>query len=74
MRVISACLPDGTPINPEGRYTLAINSYLCATTEAMPADPGVSAKIDGATSMIRAFEAMSEIDYADISRVETSKE
>ena len=74
MRVTSACLPDGTPINPEGRYTLAINSYLCATTEAMPADPGVSAKIDGATSMIRAFEAMSEIDYADISRVETSKE
>jgi len=74
MRVTSACLPDGTPINPEARYTLAINSYLCATTEAMPADPGVSAKIDGATSMIRAFEAMSEIDYADISRVETSKE
>lgn len=74
MRVISACLPDGTPVNPEARYTLAINSYLCATTEAMPADPGVSAKIDGATSMIRAFEAMSEIDYADISRVETSKE
>lgn len=74
MRVTSACLPDGTPVNPEARYTLAINSYLCATTEAMPADPGVSAKIDGATSMIRAFETMSEIDYADISRVETSKE
>ena len=74
MRVISACLPDGTPIDPEARYTLAINSYLCATTEAMPADPGVSARIDGATSMIRVFEAMPEIDYAGVSRVELIKE
>ncbi len=74
MRVTSASLEDGTPINPEARYTLAINSYLCATTEAMPADPGVSARIDGATSMIRVFEAMPEIDYAGVSRVELIKE
>ena len=74
MRITSACLADGTPINPEGRYTLAINSYLCATTEAMPADPGVSAHIDGATSMIKVLETKSEIDYADVSRVELTKE
>ena len=74
MRVISASLADGTPINPEARYTLAINSYLCATTEDMPADPGVSAQTDGATSMIKVFETMPEIDYADVSRVEMTKE
>ena len=74
MRITSACLADGTPINPEGRYTLAINSYLCATTEAMPADPGESAHIDGATSMIKVLETMPEIDYADVSRVEMTKE
>ncbi len=74
MRITSACLPDGSPINPEARYTLAINSYLCATTEAMPADPGESAHIDGATSMIKVLETMPEIDYADVSRVEMTKE
>ena len=74
MRITSACLPDGSPIAPEERYTLAINSYLCATTEAMPADPGVSARIDGATSMIKVFETMPEIDYAGVSRVEMTKE
>ena len=74
MRITSACLPDGTPINPEARYTLAINSYLCATTENMPADPGESAHIDGATSMIKVLETMPEIDYADVSRVEMTKE
>ncbi len=74
MRITSAHLADGTPINPEARYTLAINSYLCATTEAMPADPGVSAHIDGATSMIKVLETKSEIDYADVSRVELTKE
>lgn len=74
MRITSACLPDGTPINPEARYTLAINSYLCATTEAMPADPGESAHIDGATGMIKVLETMPEIDYADVTRVEITKE
>lgn len=74
MRITSAHLADGTPINPEARYTLAINSYLCATTEAMPADPGVSAHIDGATSMIKVLETKAEIDYADVSRVELTKE
>jgi hypothetical protein len=74
MRITTASLADGTPINPEGRYTLAINSYLCATTEAMPADPGVSAHIDGATSMIKVLETLPEIDYAEVSRVEMTKE
>ncbi|MBQ3240874.1 MAG: bifunctional metallophosphatase/5'-nucleotidase [Akkermansia sp.] len=74
LRITSACLADGTPINPEARYTLAINSYLCATTADMPADTGVSLKTDGAACMIKFLEGKDEIDYADISRVETSKE
>ena len=74
MRITSACLPDGTAINPEARYTLAISSYLCATTEAMPADSGESAHIDGATGMIKVLETMPEIDYADVTRVEITKE
>ena len=74
MRITEAYLADGTPITPEARYTLAINSYLCATTEAMPADPGVSAHIDAATSMIKVLETKPEIDYADVSRVEMTKE
>ena len=74
MRVISACLPDGTPIDPEARYTLAINSYLCATTENMPADPGVSAQTDGASCMLKYLETKAEIDYEGVSRVETDKE
>ncbi len=74
LRITSASLADGTPINPEARYTLAINSYLCATTADMPADAGVSLKTDGAACMIKFLEAMPEIDYADVSRVETDKE
>ncbi len=74
MRITSACLADGTPIQPEARYTLAINSYLCATTEAMPADPGVSAHTDGAACMIKYLETQPEIDYAGVSRVEATKE
>lgn len=74
MRITSACLADGTPIQPEARYTLAINSYLCATTEAMPADPGVSAHTDGAACMIKYLETQQEIDYAGVSRVEATKE
>lgn len=74
MRITSACLADGTPIKPEARYTLAINSYLCATTEAMPADPGVSAHTDGAACMIKYLETQQEIDYAGVSRVEATKE
>ena len=74
MSITAAWLADGTPINPTAQYTLAINSYLCATTEAMPADPGVSARIDGATSMIKVFETLPEIDYADVTRVELIKE
>ncbi len=73
MRITTACLEDGTPITPEARYTLAINSYLCATTEAMPADPGVSAHIDTSTCMIKIFSTLAEIDYADVSRVELSE-
>jgi 2',3'-cyclic-nucleotide 2'-phosphodiesterase (5'-nucleotidase family) len=74
MRVTSASLEDGTPINPEGRYTLAINSYLCATTENMPADPGVSAQTDGASCMLKYLETKAEIDYEGVSRVEATKE
>ena len=74
MRITSACLADGTPIQPEARYTLAINSYLCATTEAMPADPGISAHTDGAACMIKYLETQQEIDYAGVSRVEATKE
>lgn len=74
IRITSARLPDDTPIKPEARYTLAINSYLCATTQAMPADPGSSAHIDGATSIIKVLESVPEIDYADVSRVEITQE
>ena len=74
MRITEAYLADGTPITPEARYTLAINSYLCATTEDMPADSGVSAHIDAATCMIKVLETKPEIDYADVSRVEMTKE
>lgn len=74
MRITSACLADGTPIQQEARYTLAINSYLCATTEAMPADTGVSAHTDGAACMIKYLETQQEIDYAGVSRVEATKE
>ncbi len=70
MKVVTACLEDGTPINPEARYTLAINSYLCATTENMPADPGVSAQTDGASCMLKVLETKAEIDYEGVSRVE----
>ena len=70
MRIVSAHLEDGTPVAPDGRYTLAINSYLCATTEAMPADPGVSAQTDGASCMLKMLETMAEIDYEGVSRVD----
>ncbi len=74
MHITEATLEDGTPIQPDARYTLAINSYLCATTKDMPADPGESLHTDGAACMINFLETRKEIDYADISRVVTTKE
>ena len=70
MRITEARLADGTPINPEAVYTVAYNSYIASTTSAPPANPGVAIDSDGAECLIRFLEKKTEVDYADVSRVE----
>ena len=74
MRITEAKLADGTPIDPEAVYTVAYNSYIASTTSAPPANPGVAIDSDGAECLIRFLEKKTEVDYADVSRVEVQIE
>lgn len=72
MVITEACLEDGTPIAPDKKYSLVINSYLCSTVTPKPADPGTSLHTDGAACMIRFLEKETEIDYSDVTRVQVT--
>ena len=72
MRVTEAKLLDGTPINPEARYTVAYNSYIASVVPAKPADAGIAIDSDGAECLIRFLEKKAEIDYEGVSRVEVT--
>lgn len=74
MRITEAKLADGTPIDPEAVYTVSYNSYIASTTSAPPANPGVAIDSDGAECLIRFLEKKTEVDYADVSRVEVQIE
>lgn len=69
MRVTEAKLADGTPIDPEARYTVAYNSYIASVAPAKPADAGIAIDSDGAECLIRFLEKKEEVDYAGVSRV-----
>ena len=70
MRITEAKLADGTPIDPEARYTVAYNSYIASVAPAKPQDAGIAIDSDGAECLIRFLEKKAEVDYADVSRVE----
>ena len=70
MRITEAKLADGTPIDPEARYTVAYNSYIASVAPSKPQDAGVAIDSDGAECLIRFLEKKAEVDYADVSRVE----
>lgn len=72
MRVTEAKLLDGTPIDPEARYTVAYNSYIASVVPAKPADAGIAIDSDGAECLIRFLEKKAEIDYEGVSRVEVT--
>lgn len=68
--VIEAYAKDGTRINPEKRYTLVLNSYLCSTVSPMPRDKGVSLQTDGAAALIEYLSRHGAIDYSEKTRVD----
>ncbi len=74
MRITEAKLADGTPIDPEARYTVAYNSYIASTTSAPPEDPGLAIDSDGAECLIRFLEKKKEVDYEDVSRIDVTIE
>ena len=74
MRITEAKLADGTPIDPEARYTVAYNSYIASTTSAPPANPGIAIDSDGAECLIRFLEKKEEVDYEVVSRIEVQIE
>jgi len=74
MRITEAKLADGTPIEPEARYTVAYNSYIASVAPAKPQDAGIAIDSDGAECLIRFLEKKAEVDYADVSRVEVKIE
>jgi hypothetical protein len=74
MRITEAKLADGSPIDPEARYTVAYNSYIASTTSAPPANPGVAIDSDGAECLIRFLEKKEEVDYEGVSRIEVQIE
>ena len=74
MRVTEALLADGTPIDPEARYTVAYNSYIASVAPAKPADAGIAIDSDGAECLIRFLEKKMEVDYEGVSRVDVTIE
>ena len=74
MRITEAKLADGSPIDPEARYTVAYNSYIASTTSAPPANPGIAIDSDGAECLIRFLEKKEEVDYEGVSRIEVQIE
>jgi 5'-nucleotidase len=72
MRVTEAKLLDGSPIDPEARYTVAYNSYIASVAPAKPADAGIAIDSDGAECLIRFLEKKAEVDYAGVSRVDVT--
>lgn len=74
MRITEAKLADGSPIDPEARYTVAYNSYIASVAPAKPKDPGIAIDSDGAECLIRFLEKKAEVDYEGVSRVEVSIE
>lgn len=72
MEITEACLEDGTPISPNGTYTMATNTYLLSTVPVLPSDPGKALDIDGANSMIQFLGSKPEIDYSNVSRVDVT--
>lgn len=72
MRVTEAKLADGTPIDPEARYTVAYNSYIASVAPAKPADAGIAIDSDGAECLIRFLEKKAEVDYEGVSRVDVT--
>jgi 5'-nucleotidase len=74
MRVTEAKLADGTPIDPEARYTVAYNSYIASVAPAKPADAGIAIDSDGAECLIRFLEKKAEVDYEGVSRIDVTIE
>ena len=74
MRITEAKLANGSPIDPEARYTVAYNSYIASTTSAPPANPGIAIDSDGAECLIRFLEKKEEVDYEVVSRIEVQIE
>ena len=72
MRITEAKLADGTPINPEARYTVAYNSYIASVAPSKPEDEGVAIDSDGAECLIRFLEKKKEVDYEGVSRVDVT--
>ncbi|MBQ4635073.1 MAG: bifunctional metallophosphatase/5'-nucleotidase [Akkermansia sp.] len=72
MRITEAKLADGSPIDPEARYTVAYNSYIASVVPAKPADAGIAIDSDGAECLIRFLEKQAEVDYEGVSRVEVT--
>lgn len=72
MRITEARLADGTPIDPEARYTVAYNSYIASVAPAKPADAGIAIDSDGAECLIRFLEKKSEVDYEGVSRIDVT--
>lgn len=72
MSISEAYLEDGTPIKPDGTYTMATNTYLLSTVPAIPSAPAKLLESDGATSMIQYLEKQPEIDYSQVSRADVT--
>lgn len=72
MRITEARLADGTPIDPEARYTVAYNSYIASVAPAKPADAGIAIDSDGAECLIRFLEKKAEVDYEGVSRIDVT--
>ncbi len=74
MRITQATLADGRPIDPAATYSVATNTYLMSTVAALPADPGKTLELDGATALRLYMEGRESVDYANVSRVEVTIE
>lgn len=74
MRITEVTLPDGTPLNPDGVYSVATNSYLMSTVTPLPADAGEAHDMDGARAIMLYMDGKPSVDYTDVSHIEVTIE
>jgi 2',3'-cyclic-nucleotide 2'-phosphodiesterase (5'-nucleotidase family) len=65
---------DGTPLDPEAEYTVAMNNYMAYTYKFNHKDPGTVSTLTTAEALVRYLGVKGTIDYSGVRRATVFKQ